>query len=62
MPVIGRIVADYIQGTLDPSLVKKFAVNREHTHADESRMGQVSELNLEQLCSETDLLPDVPAR
>ncbi|KAJ4483807.1 FAD dependent oxidoreductase [Lentinula aciculospora] len=38
-PVIGRIVADAIQGTLDPSLARKFAFNREITHVDHSRDG-----------------------
>jgi hypothetical protein len=28
MPVIGRVVADAIEGTLDPEIVQQFAVHR----------------------------------
>ncbi|KAF5383448.1 hypothetical protein D9757_006120 [Collybiopsis confluens] len=38
-PVIGRIVADAVQGVLDPELVRKFALDRNIEHIDESRDG-----------------------
>jgi hypothetical protein len=60
LPVIGRLVADVVQGTLDPSLRKKFAINRECRHVDLSRFkGGVDELDFEQLCSAEDLLPNI---
>ncbi|KAJ3996585.1 FAD dependent oxidoreductase [Lentinula boryana] len=53
LPVIGRIVADAIQGTLDPVLEKKFAFNRKITHVDDSRDGSGmfrKELDVNELC------------
>ncbi|KAJ3762470.1 FAD dependent oxidoreductase [Lentinula raphanica] len=52
LPVIGRLVADAIQGTLDPLLERKFAFKRDITHVDGSRdgIGMVSEeLNVDEL-------------
>jgi len=57
LPVIGRLVADVVQGTLDPLLGKKFAINRGWNHVDLSRFRNgVDELDVEQLCSAEDLL------
>jgi len=59
LPVIGKLVADVVQGTLDPSLRHKFAINREFSHVDLSRLrNQVVELRMEQLCTAEDLLAD----
>ncbi|KIK69060.1 hypothetical protein GYMLUDRAFT_152711 [Collybiopsis luxurians FD-317 M1] len=35
IPVIGRVVADAVQGVLDPELVRKFAFDREITNVDD---------------------------
>ena len=57
LPVIGRIVADAIEGKLDPSLVKKFALDRECTENSISRAGGVpGALEVANLCSPEDLL------
>ena len=59
LPVIGRFISDTIQGTLDPELTAKFAVERCYTSAhDPSREGIlaiVKELPLDQLCTPEDL-------
>ncbi|KAJ3575067.1 hypothetical protein NP233_g1353 [Leucocoprinus birnbaumii] len=61
LPVIGRLVADLIEGSLEPNLVEKFAVNRVHGRVDGSRSGAPTELDLNQLCSPRDLLaPNLP--
>lgn len=58
MPVIGRIVADAVEGTLDPLLVKKFAVDRDCTNNISSRSGcAIIELDIKDLCCPEDLLP-----
>lgn len=58
LPVIGRIVADAIEGTLDPAIAQKFAVDRKPTTVDLSR-GKLkpTDLATEQLCTPEDLLP-----
>ncbi|TFK44882.1 FAD dependent oxidoreductase [Crucibulum laeve] len=56
LPVIGRLVADLVQDKLDPLLVQKFAIDRTPVHSDLSRSGQVVELDLNQLCTPSDLL------
>jgi len=58
LPVVGRIVADAIEGTLDPAIAQKFAVDRKHTTLDPSR-GNLKPVDLEteQLCTPEDLLP-----
>lgn len=55
LPVIGRLVADLVEGTLEPTLVKKFAADRVHGRVDSSRSGAPTELDLSQLCSPEDL-------
>ncbi|KAF8229018.1 FAD dependent oxidoreductase [Tricholoma matsutake] len=57
LPVIGRLVADAIQETLDPSIHDKFAPDRQYSSHDESRSGFRAELDLHELCEATDLLP-----
>ncbi|KAF8270483.1 FAD dependent oxidoreductase [Lactarius quietus] len=57
-PVVGRIVADAIEGTLDPAIAQKFAVDRRHTTLDLSRGdSKPADLATEQLCTPDDLLP-----
>jgi len=56
LPVIGRLVADAIEGKLSEELVAKFAVDRVVKQADQSRSGQIAqELDLSQLCGSEDL-------
>ncbi|KAG6837069.1 hypothetical protein H0H93_015337 [Arthromyces matolae] len=56
LPVLGRLVADTFEGTLDPNLAAKFALQRPYHGVDGSRTGMaVRELNLEQLCTQDDL-------
>ena len=56
--MIGRIVADAIEGTLDPVIAQKFAVDRKHTNVDLSRETlKFANLATEQLCTPEDLLP-----
>ncbi|KZP27594.1 hypothetical protein FIBSPDRAFT_730595, partial [Athelia psychrophila] len=57
LPVIGGVVADAIEGKLDPSLVKKFALDREYIPASTSRTGSAKALDIANLCSPDDLLP-----
>ncbi|EIN10043.1 hypothetical protein PUNSTDRAFT_66610, partial [Punctularia strigosozonata HHB-11173 SS5] len=64
LPVIGRLVADAVQGTMDPVLVKRFAVDRDILKEDRSRLssnesglGGVQELTEDILCTPEDLLP-----
>ncbi|KAN0126262.1 FAD dependent oxidoreductase domain containing protein [Lactarius tabidus] len=58
LPVIGRIVTDAIEGTLDPAIAQKFAVDRRHTTLDLSRGTlKPTDLVAEQLCTPEDLLP-----
>ncbi|KAF7979042.1 hypothetical protein HWV62_44039 [Athelia sp. TMB] len=58
LPVIGSVVADAIEGKLDPTLVKKFALDRECRENNISRAGVVpGALNVADLCSPEDLEP-----
>jgi len=57
LPVIGRLVADAIQGTMNAELVKKFALDRLKNDVPQSRPDDVRELNLQDLCTASDLLP-----
>jgi len=57
LPVIGRIVADAIEGTLEPYLVKKFAVDRQSIRS--SRPSNPQELDVNDLCSPDDLFLSV---
>ena len=57
LPVIGRLVADAIQGKMEPELVRKFALDRPTGSNIVSRLGQTAELNLRELCTPEDLLP-----
>jgi len=59
LPVIGRIVADAVEETLDPLLVKKFAVDRHCIRVASNRTSAPRELDIEGLCSPQDLLPNV---
>ncbi|KAF9451499.1 FAD dependent oxidoreductase [Macrolepiota fuliginosa MF-IS2] len=55
LPVIGRLVADLIEDKLEPALLEKFSLNRLRGRPDPSRSGDTIELDLNQLCSLTDL-------
>ncbi|KDQ55204.1 hypothetical protein JAAARDRAFT_37733 [Jaapia argillacea MUCL 33604] len=58
LPVVGRLVADSIQGKLDPSLQAKFAINRKNATQTHSRFPyEVKPLEVAQLCTPADLLP-----
>jgi len=57
--VIGRIVADTVEETLDPMLAKKFAVDRNSIRVGLSRASAVEELDIKSLCSPQDLLSGV---
>ncbi|CCL99199.1 uncharacterized protein FIBRA_01214 [Fibroporia radiculosa] len=58
LPVIGRLVADAIQGILPADLVQKFALDRMRNDVTESRSGSnVRELDLQQMCTEADFVP-----
>ncbi|KAK0486148.1 FAD dependent oxidoreductase [Armillaria novae-zelandiae] len=56
LPVIGRLVADLLEGKMEPAVKKKFAFDREVDHIDDSRAGmERQELDLGQLCTSEDL-------
>ncbi|KAF9039442.1 FAD dependent oxidoreductase [Hymenopellis radicata] len=59
LPVLGRLVADSIQGTMDAETSKRFALDRQIADADHSRAVRTArrELNLDDLCTPEDLLP-----
>ncbi|KAH7910985.1 FAD dependent oxidoreductase [Hygrophoropsis aurantiaca] len=59
LPIIGSIVADAIEGTLDPIIARKFAVDRAIAPATlaERDSRPVSALDEKELCSPEDLLP-----
>ncbi|KAH9067603.1 FAD dependent oxidoreductase [Lactarius vividus] len=58
LPIIGRIVADAIEGTLDPAIAQKFAVDRKHTTLEQLRgILKPVDLATEQLCTPEDLIP-----
>lgn len=60
LPVVGRLVADAIQGTMADELVNKFAFDREIPPGvtSPSRPGRVpQELDFTLLCKAEDLLP-----
>ncbi|KAI9465297.1 FAD dependent oxidoreductase [Lactarius psammicola] len=58
LPVVGRIVADAIEGTLDPAIAQKFAIDRKHSAFDLSRGAlKPVDLTTEELCTPEDLLP-----
>jgi hypothetical protein len=68
LPVIGRLVVDSLQGTLDPALARKFALDRPFQRAfvtgeDEQddpsrpRGSKVQVLKEGELCTDADLLP-----
>jgi len=64
LPNIGRLVSDAIQGTIDPVLVAKFALDRPQPNLNNKhtsglyRLGQSpKELDLTELCTPEDLLP-----
>jgi len=56
-PVIGRLVADAIQGKLPDDLVKKFAVNRRLRDKETWRKRVPELLDEDHLCTPEDLLP-----
>ena len=56
--MIGRIVADAAEEHLDPSLAKKFTVDRDCIRVSSLRTSAVGELDTDGLCSPEDLLPD----
>ncbi|EEC00084.1 hypothetical protein MPER_00048, partial [Moniliophthora perniciosa FA553] len=57
LPVIGRVVADAIQGSLGPDVARKFAFDRDFKNPDKSREGLnvPKELIIDQLCGAEDL-------
>ena len=56
--MVGRIVTDAIEGTLDLAIAQKFAVDRKHTTLDPLRGTlKPADLATEQLCTPEDLLP-----
>ncbi|KAF7315136.1 DAO domain-containing protein [Mycena indigotica] len=55
LPVIGRLVADAIEGKLDPPVAEKFSLTRKPVQTDESRHDNVQELDLNSLCTPEDL-------
>ncbi|KAJ3475621.1 hypothetical protein NLI96_g11721 [Meripilus lineatus] len=58
LPNIGRLVADAIENKLEPDLVQRFALNREHNQHHVSRTGpQAQELDVTDLIIPGDLLP-----
>ncbi|KAI0036149.1 FAD dependent oxidoreductase [Vararia minispora EC-137] len=58
LPNIGNLVADRIEGKMDPVLMEKFAVDREFKKVDMSRRGEVlKDLGSVPLCTPEDLLP-----
>ena len=58
LPVLGRLVADSIQGILDESIAQKFSPDRTYAKHDPSRSrADITDLALEQLCTAEDLLP-----
>ncbi|OJT01951.1 L-pipecolate oxidase [Trametes pubescens] len=61
LPVVGRLVADAIEGKLPPDVASRFAVNRPHAKdgvvAPELRYQPAEELVVDQLCGPDDLLP-----
>jgi sarcosine oxidase/L-pipecolate oxidase len=57
-PVLGGLVADALEGKLDPALAQKFAVDRVFDHGDLSRPAEKPhELLEQQLCTHEDLEP-----
>jgi hypothetical protein len=48
-----------VEEKLDCELITKFAVERKPTMPDPSRIGQVKNLDLHQLCNPEDLVPGV---
>ncbi|KAF7353931.1 DAO domain-containing protein [Mycena venus] len=55
--IIGRLVADAIEGKLSPEVATKFAVDRTPNNGDDFRLKMVrEELDLNQLCTPEDLL------
>ncbi|KAH7927462.1 FAD dependent oxidoreductase, partial [Leucogyrophana mollusca] len=59
LPIIGSIVADAIEGKLDPAIAKKFAVDRAIAPGvlAERNTRPIRELDLAELCLPEDLLP-----
>ncbi|KZT01455.1 FAD dependent oxidoreductase [Laetiporus sulphureus 93-53] len=58
LPVLGRLVADAIEGTMALELVKKFAVDRPTHSVVHSRPDfEVRKLEFNDMCTEADLLP-----
>lgn len=61
LPVVGRLVADAIEGKLPSDVANRFAVNRPHAKdgvvAPELRYQPAEELVVDQLCGPDDLLP-----
>lgn len=58
LPVLGRLVADSIQGILDESIAQRFSPSRAYVKHDASRPRvDITDLASEQLCAAEDLLP-----
>ena len=58
LPVIGRLVADRIDGSMSPDLQSKFAVDRVFAKEDLSRRKEaLKDLGSVEMCTAEDLLP-----
>ena len=61
LPVIGKVVADAIEGSLDAAVAKKFAVDRDCTQMQLARwslgglIGESQQLDVSSLCTPRDL-------
>jgi sarcosine oxidase/L-pipecolate oxidase len=57
-PVIGRLIADALEGKLEPELKSKFAIDRTFTQSSLWRaIDPPQELKEDELCNPADLLP-----
>jgi sarcosine oxidase / L-pipecolate oxidase len=60
LPVIGSLVADALQGVMDPAIAKKFAVDREVVTVEKyppCGFTVIRELKEEKLCTPQNFLP-----
>ncbi|KAH7883202.1 FAD dependent oxidoreductase [Phlebopus sp. FC_14] len=61
LPNIGRLVADALEGKLDPAVAARFAVDRDVSEArNDERVSQVTqELDVDELCRAEDMIPSL---
>ncbi|TFY82998.1 hypothetical protein EWM64_g1011, partial [Hericium alpestre] len=59
LPVLGELVADAIEGKLEPEVAKKFTIGRQFSSTDDSRINRttVKNLTVDEFCEPEDLLP-----